>query len=125
ILALGMLAGLVVAGLSYRLAVAEAQTIGRLAAPYQGALRDLLRKPNTQHWQALQPAVNAIVPHVGRLWLLALPLAPLIALYLESTRTRNVSEQREERERKEQAQDKEQRRQAAQKVRSAPDAIGD
>jgi hypothetical protein len=125
IVALGMLVGLVVVGLGYRTAIAEAQAMAQLAAPYQGALGELLRKPNAQHWQALQPAVRATLPHVGRLWRLALPLAPLVALYLESTRTRNVGEQRDERQRKEQAQEQEQRRQAAQKVRRAPDAVGE
>jgi hypothetical protein len=125
IVALGMLIGLLVVGLGYRAILAEVTTIQQLVTPYQGSLGDLLRKPNAQHWQALQPAVQAILPHIGRLWLLALPLAPLVALYLESTRARNVHEQREERERKEQAQDKEQRRQAAQKVKRAPDAVGE
>src|SRR5690349_13304625 len=49
IVALGMLVGLLVVGLGYRMALAEAQAIMQLAAPYQGALGELLRKPNAQH----------------------------------------------------------------------------
>jgi hypothetical protein len=97
ILALGMFAGLVVVGLGYRTEIAKATAIRQLAVRYQGAFRDLAR----------QPAVKAATPPIGRLWLIALPLAPLIALYLESTRTRNVTEQREEQQRKERAQETE------------------
>jgi hypothetical protein len=124
ILTLGMLVGLTVAGFGYRTVIAEAKAIQQLAGPYQPALRDLLRKPNRQHWVEVVPAVNALAPRVGHLWRIALPLAPLVALYLESTRGRSVSEQREEKQRKEQAQEKQQRRQAAQKVRRAPDQVG-
>jgi hypothetical protein len=123
-LALGMLVGLAVIGFGYRTVIAEAKAVGQLAAPYQPALRDLVRKPNKQHWAEVAPAVNAIAPRVGHLWRIALPLAPLVALYLESTRTRTVNEQREEKQRKEQAKEKEQRREAAQKVRRAPDEVG-
>ncbi len=114
ILAPAMLIGLVVVGFGYRTVIAEAKVIQQLAAPYQPALRDLVRKPNKQH----------IAPRVGHLWLIALPLAPLVALYLESTRTKSVNEQREEKQRKEQAQEREQRRLAAQKVKRAPDEVG-
>lgn len=124
ILALGLLVGLVVVGLGYRTVLAEARTIGQLVAPYDPALRDLMRKPNKQHWADLQPAVNSIAPRIGRLWLMAVPLAPLVALYLESTRIKTVSEQREEKHRKQQAQEKELRRLAAQKVQSAPEQAG-
>ncbi len=124
ILALGMLVGLAVVGFGYRTVIAEAKVIQQLAAPYQPALRDLVRKPNKQHWAEIAPAVNTIAPRVGHLWLIALPLAPLVALYLESTRTKSVNEQREEKQRKEQAQEREQRRLAAQKVKRAPDEVG-
>src|SRR6266545_1569461 len=115
-LALGMLVGLAVVGFGYRTVIAEAIAIQQLAAPYQLALRDLVRKPNKQNWAALQPAVNGVAPRVGHLWLVAVPLAPLVALYLVSTHTKTVTEQREEKQRKERAQEKEQRREAAQKV---------
>src|SRR6266545_4519238 len=124
ILALGMLVGMAVVGFGYRTVIAEAKALGQLAAPYQPALRDLVRKPNKQHWAERAPAVNTIAPRVGHLWLIALPLAPLVALYLESTRTKSVNEQREEKQRKEQAQEREQRRLAAQKVKRAPDEVG-
>jgi len=117
ILALGMLVGLAVSGFAHRNVIAEVKAVGQFAAPYQDALRDLVRKPNKQHWAEVAPAVNAIAPRVAHLWLVALPLAPLVALYLESTRTKSVNEQRAEKQRKEQAQEKEQRRLAAQKVR--------
>jgi hypothetical protein len=122
--AAGMLIGLVIVGLGYRTVLAEAKAIVQRAAPYQGALREWARKPNAEHWLALQPALKAVAPRLGRLWLLALPLAPLIALYLESTRIRNAREQREEQQRKEHAQDMERRRQATQKVKRAPEQIG-
>lgn len=123
ILALGMLVGLAVVGFGYRTVIAEAKMMEQLAAPYQPALRDLVRKPNKQHWAELAPAVSAIAPHVGHLWRIALPLGPFVALYLESTRTRTVNEQREEKQRKDQAHEREQRREAAQKVRRAPDEV--
>ncbi len=79
ILALGMLVGLAVVGFGYRTVIAEAKVIQQLATLYQPALRDLVRKPNKQHWAEVAPAVNAIAPHVGHLWLVVLPLAPLVA----------------------------------------------
>lgn len=120
-LLLGMLVGLVLVGLSYKLIWAEIEVIRWIGEPYLPAFRALSQKPSRQTWGVVQPAIQEMLPHFGRIWLMLLPLAPLLALQLEGSRSKKVREQMEEKRRKEEEVIKKERRQAAEKAKAAPE----
>lgn len=123
IVLLGMLVGMTVIGLSYRTVLAHAEEIAQTSKPYQAAVSRLLKAPSQQQWQAVQPLVNTVLPEIMRLWLMTLPLASCVAIYLESTRVKTLPELRADKERQDQQRERMQRRAAVQKVKQAPDQL--
>jgi hypothetical protein len=120
IVLLGMLIGMAVVGLAYPIVLGQGQQLAQTWRPYRPAVRQFVKAPSPQHWQALRPLVAALRPQIVRLWLL-LPLAPCVAVYLEATRVKTLAELRLEKEQQAQARQRQQRRAAAQKVRQAPE----
>jgi hypothetical protein len=123
ILLLGMLVGMALVGLSYPLLLARGQAIAAAWQPYGPAVSQYIKAPSQQHWHALSPLVDVVTPQIVQLWLMALPLAPCVAVYLESTRIKTLPELRADKERQEQQRDGMKRREAAQKVAQAPEQI--
>ena len=120
---IGMLVGMAVVGLGYRIVLAHVQSIAATWQPYSPAVSQYLKVPSSQHWQALRPLFTALTPQIVQLWLIALPLAPCVAVYLESTRIKALPELRADKQRQEQQHDALQRRAAARKVTQAPEQI--
>jgi hypothetical protein len=123
IVLLGMLVGMVIIALSYRTVFACGQAIAQMWKPYQPMVSQYIKAPSQQHWQAVQPVISAVAPGILQLWLMALPLAPCVAVYLESTLVKTLPELRADKERQNQQRDRMQRRAAAQKVKEAPDQL--
>jgi hypothetical protein len=123
ILLIGMLLGMVVVGLSYPVVLAHTHSIAAAWPLYQPAVSQYLKAPSSQHWQALRPLFTALTPQIVQLWLIALPLAPCVAVYLESTRVKTLPELRADKQRQEQQRDALLRREAAQKVAQAPEQV--
>jgi len=123
ILLVGMLLGMVVVGLSYRVLLPHTHSIAAAWPLYQPTVSQYSKVPSSQHWQALQPFFTAFTPQIVQLWLIALPLAPCVAVYLESTRVKALPELRADKQRQEQQRDALLRREAAQKVAQAPEQV--
>jgi hypothetical protein len=123
ILLIGMLVGMAVVGLSYPVVLTHTHSIAAAWPFYQPVVSQYLRAPSQEHWQALQPFFTAFMPQIVQLWLIALPLAPCVAVYLESTRLKALPELRADKQRQEQQRDGLQRREAARKVAQAPEQV--
>lgn len=123
ILLLGMLVGMIMLGLTYKTILAQGQQLEQTWQLYQPLVARLLRTPNKATWQALSPAIAAVWPQLRTLWLMLLPLASCVAIYLESTRVKTLVELRLEKEQQVEARDRMQRRAAAQKVKQAPEQL--
>src|SRR2546421_8930259 len=100
-----MLVGMIVVGLGYQTVVAQAQATLQMAKLYQPAIAALAKAPIKQHWQAVGVAGGAIWPGLRTLWLMLLPLASCVAIYLESTRGKALAELRADKERQAQGRD--------------------
>lgn len=123
ILLLGMLVGAAVVGLEYKAIVAQGQQFAQTWQLYQPLIARLVRTPGKPTWQALSPAIAVLWPQLRTLWLMLLPLASCVAIYLESTRVKTLVELRLEKEQQAEARDRMHRRAAAQKVRQAPEQL--
>jgi hypothetical protein len=123
ILLIGMLLGMAVVGLSYPVLLAHTHSIAAAWPLYQPAVSQYFKAPSLQHWQALQPFFTAFTPQIIQLWLIALPLAPCVAVYLESTRVKALPELRADKQRQEQQREALQRREAARTVAQAPEQV--
>jgi hypothetical protein len=123
IVLLGMLVGMAVIWLGYKTILAQGQLLIQIGRMYQPFVAQLLKAPSKLHWQALRPAIPALWPQLRTLWLMLLPIAPCIAVYLESTRIKPLAELRLEKEQQGEARDRMKRRAAAQKVKRAPEQI--
>jgi len=123
ILLLGMLLGVAVVGLEYKVILMQGQQLAQTWQLYQPLVARLLRTPNKANWQALSPAIAVLWPQLRTLWLMLLPLASCVAIYLESTRIKTLVELRLEKEQQVEARDRLRRRAAAQKVRQAPEQL--
>lgn len=123
VLLLGMLVGMVAVGLMYKVILAQAQQLAQAWRLYQPLVAQLVRTPSQAHWQALRPAIAAAWPQLRSLWLMLLPLASCVAIYLESSRVKTLLELRLEKEQQAAARERTQRRAAAQKVKQAPEQL--
>ena len=123
ILLLGMLVGGAVVGLEYTIILAQAQQLAQTWQHAQPLVAQLMRMPNKANWQAFSPAIAVLWPQLRTLWLMLLPLASCVAIYLESTRVKTLLELRLEKEQQAEARDRMHRRAASQKVRQAPEQI--
>jgi len=123
ILLIGMLIGMAVVGLSYRMWLAYVQNLAGTLPLYQPAVSQYFKAPSKEHWHALLPFFTAFTPQIVQLWLIALPLAPCVAVYLESTRVKTLPELRADKQRQEQQRDALQRREAARTVAQAPEQV--
>lgn len=123
ILLIGMLLGMAVVGLSYPVLLAHTHSIAAAWPLYQPTVSQYFKAPSKEHWQALQPFFTAFTPQIVQLWLIALPLAPCVAIYLESTRVKTLPELRADKQRQEQQRDALQRREAARTVAQAPEQV--
>jgi hypothetical protein len=65
--ALGMLVGMALVGLSYRVLLAQGQALAATWPPYGPAIRQYVKAPSQQHWQALQPLIGLVIPLSGEL----------------------------------------------------------
>jgi hypothetical protein len=123
ILLIGMLLGMAVVGLSYPVLLAHMHSIAAAWPLYQPTVSQYFKAPSKEHWQALQLFFTAFTPQIVQLWLIALPLAPCVAVYFESTRVKTLPELRANKQRQEQQREALQRREAARKVAQAPEQI--
>lgn len=105
ILLIGMLIGMAIVGVSYRVLVAHVQSIAAAWPLYQPAVSRYFKAPSKEHWLALQPLFTSFTPQIVQLWLIALPLAPCVAVYLESTRVKALPELCADKRRQEQQRD--------------------
>ena len=123
LVSIGMLVGMAVVGLGYPIVLAHGRQLAQSWTIYQPLVAQLLKAPSKLHWLALGPGVAALWPQLRTLWLMLLPLAPCVAVYLESTRVKPLAELRLEKEQQVEARDRLARRAAAQKVKSAPEQL--
>jgi len=124
-LLLGMLVGMTVVGLEYRVVLAQGHQIEQTWHQYQPAFTRLARTPSKPNWLTLGASAAVLWPQLRTLWLMLLPLASCVAIYLESTRVKALAELRLEKEQQAEARDRLERRAAAQKVRQAPEQLKD
>jgi hypothetical protein len=123
IVLLSMLVGAAVVGLEYKVILAQGQQLAQSWQLYQPLVARLLKTPSQATWQAFSPAIAVLWPQLRALWLMLLPLASCVAIYLESTRVKTLVELRLEKEQQVEARDRTQRRAAAQKVKGAPEQL--
>lgn len=123
ILLLGMLVGAAVVGLKYTIILAQGQQLLHTWQLYQPLVARLMKAPNKTNWLTFSPALAVLWPQLRTLWLMLLPLASCVAIYLESTRVKTLLELRLEQEQQAEARDRMQRRAAAQKVKRAPEQL--
>ena len=123
ILLLGMLVGAVVVGLGYTAILGQGRQLAQNWRLYQPFVARLVRMRNQASWQALRPALTVLWPQLRTLWLMLLPLASCVAIYLEASRVKPLAELRLEKELQAAARDRQARRAAAQKVKQTPEEI--
>src|SRR5205823_3607793 len=69
ILLLGMLVGMALVGLSYRILLAHGQALAATWLPYGPAVSQYAKAPSQQHWHALNLLIDGVTPHIVQLWL--------------------------------------------------------
>lgn len=75
-------------------------------------------------WALVDVDTEALPQHLGWLWLLTLPAAPLLALFIDATRRRNPEQQELEATQRRTAAKERRRDRARQKANTAPEQIG-